>query len=528
MATETTPERAMRLPRSPSTHLPPPRPRRRRLVRLSVWGVAAIMIAWAAAVALNATVFHKAVETGKPLTHKVVRGDMKVTLTEEGNVESSGNLDIKCEVAGGTKILWIVKDGTQVKKGDQLVKLDSSAIDEKVGTQQIACEKAGAAQIEAEKSYFAGKIAVQEYLEGTFVKEAQKADSEISVALQNLRSAENVLQHAQRMARKGYITALQRDAQAFALERAKLDLANARTVKHVLVTFTKPKMVEELQSKRDTSQAKMKSEKASSELEQARLKRLLEQVAKCVIHAPRDGMVIYANNEWGRWNQQSKEIEEGATVYERQSIIRLPDLSDMQVDMMVHEAKVNTLRKGMSATVRIQSKTYSGTVLSVANQAQQSSWFSPGVKEYSTIVKIDGRSTDLKPGMTAAVEVQIAQLRDVLSVPVQAVAEQHDKHYCWVNTSSEPARRGVTLGLENTTHVEIKSGLNEGDEVVLNPRKFAGESSGTTRDSKKAKEQPPKAPPRSAPSPSKGSPPATSGAKVESTAQSSPARGKSR
>jgi hypothetical protein len=51
-------------------------------------------------------------------TLPVEKGNLLITVTEDGNVESANNVDVKCQVAGGSTILWIVKDGTQVKKGD--------------------------------------------------------------------------------------------------------------------------------------------------------------------------------------------------------------------------------------------------------------------------------------------------------------------------------------------------------------------------------------------------------------------------
>ena len=183
-------------------------------------------------------------------------------------------------------------------------------------------------KIEAEKTFSAAKIAVQEYIEGTYPQSVQTADVAITVAMENLRSAENSFQHAQRMARKGYVTSLERDARAFAVERAKLDLETARLAKEVLEKFTKPKTVEDLESKRDTAEAKMHSEEAAFELEESHgSSGCKTQLEKCVIRAPQTGMVIYANEPGGQRGQQAVQIEEGAAVRERQSIIRLPDLA---------------------------------------------------------------------------------------------------------------------------------------------------------------------------------------------------------
>src|SRR5690554_730092 len=68
-------------------------------------------------------------------THRVSRSDLVITVTEDGNLESASNIDVKCQVAGGSSILWIVPDGSVVQKGDKLVELDAAAIEDQINTQ---------------------------------------------------------------------------------------------------------------------------------------------------------------------------------------------------------------------------------------------------------------------------------------------------------------------------------------------------------------------------------------------------------
>jgi RND family efflux transporter MFP subunit len=406
------------------------------------------------------------------LTHPVTRGELLITVTEDGNLESAQNVDIKCEVAGGSTILWIVEDGKEVAQGAELVRLDSAQLEDQINQQRIVFEKARATHIQAEKDYEVAKISVQEYLEGTFRQNLEKVSADITIAKANLTAAENSLQHTERMFRKGYVTPLQLDTQQFAVDRAKLDLAAAATAKDVLEKFTKVKTLQDLQSKRDTAEAKKNSEKAAFDLEEGRLKRLETQLKKCLIHAPKSGMAVYANElSRGRMGpQQTSEIKEGATVREQQAILRLPDLSNMQVKVTVHESKVDRVHRGMRARIRIQGRDFQGTVISVANQPEPGSFFSAAVKEYATIVKIDGESKELRPGMTAEAEILIAALTDVISVPVAAVFEHRGQAFACVAKDGKVEKRAVELGMTNDKAVEIKRGLEEGEQVVLNPR----------------------------------------------------------
>ena len=453
-----------------------PRRRAKRGMRLWIWLVVLAGIGgWAWVFADPIRALFSAGPQQNVLSQPVKRGDLVITVLEDGNVESASNVDIKCEVAGGSVILSIVPDGTHVKKGQQVVELDSSTISENVSAQKIVLEKAIAARIQVEKEFSAAKIAVEEYLEGTFVKEKQGFEAQIKIAMENLRSSENTLQHTERMGRKGYVTPLQLEAQRFAVERAKLDLNTAQTALNVLEKFTKAKMLEDLQSKRDSAEARWRSEKAACDLEEQRLKRFQTQLEKCIILAPQDGMVIYANEMGGR-SSQSVKVEEGAAVRERQSIIRLPDLSQMQVKCLVHESKVEQLMPGQRAHVKLLDRVFQGVVRFVGNQPEPGSFFSSNVKEYAAYVRLEGEVQDIRPGMTAEVEILIAEKRDVLTVPVQAVVEQDRKTHSWIRTAHGIERRTVVVGASNSERIEIKDGIAAGEEVVLNPRAVIAEA----------------------------------------------------
>ena len=428
------------------------------------------------------------------LTAPVQRGDLLVTVTEDGNLESAVNIDIKCEVAGGTSILWIVEDGKEVKKGEKLVEFDSSALEEQINQQRITFEKARAAKIQAEKDYAAAKLAVDEYLEGTYVQQLQDQEAQITIGLENLRSAENTLEHAERMFRKGYISALDLESQRFAVQRAQLDLDSAKTAQNVLQKYTKVKTVQDLESKRDSAEAQMRSEGASFDLEESRLKRLEAQLEHCIVTAPADGMAVYANEQRGRFGGSSQpQIEEGAMVRERQTILRLPDLSKMQVKVNVHESKIEMLglawKKAMAAgnnlpaRIQIQNRILDGALSNIANQPEPTSFFSGNVKEYATTVSIEGTPEGLRPGMTAKCEILVDDLHDILKIPVAAVVELNEGYFAWVKTRTGLERRPLVLGATNDQFVEVKDGIKEGDLLVLNPRTMVKEARGE-RDAK--------------------------------------------
>lgn len=446
-------------------------PRRRHRVWLgSVLALAAVLAAAGGLLAAYRYVYSGAAgASARVMTTPVKKADLLITVTEDGNVESANNVELKCMAPGPLTILEIVSDGSHVKQGDRLVRLDSSSIEDAILAQEIAVAKAEAAKISAEKDFSAAKIAVAEYEQGTFRRDLRRAEADIVVAKQNLSTAENQLTYSRGMHRRGYVTKLEVESKEFAVEQAKLDVEVAEVTKEVLEKFTKAKTLEELISKRDGAEALMNSEVAAFTKESNQLKRLEDQLAGCAITAPQDGMVVYANDRTNPF-QQGPKIELGAQVNQFQAVVRLPDLKNMQVRALVHETKIDQLHAGMRVRITIQDRQFQGEITSIANQPEASNFFTGNAKEYATLIKIDGEPAELKPGMTAEIEVLVSQKKDVLQVPVQCVVERGGKFRAFVKTPSGIESRELALGGTNDTVLEIVDGLKEGELVLMNPR----------------------------------------------------------
>jgi RND family efflux transporter MFP subunit len=302
--------------------------------------------------------------------------------------------------------------------------------------------------------------------------------------LQNLASAENIATHSEKMLRKGYTTPLQHQSNVYAVKKATLDLELQKTTKMVLEKFTKVKTLEDLESARDSAEAQFKSDTGAYDLEAAKLKRLENNLKKCEIIAPQDGMVVYANDLSGgpRGGQQTPKIEQGAAVRQYQAIIRLPDLTKMQVKTLVHESKIEQLRPGQRARIKVQGREAQGTITQVSSQPEASNFFGGGAKEYAAFVRVDGQAEGLKPGMTADVTVLIDERKGVLAIPVQCVVAQGRKAHAWIKQGDKIERRDLVLGATNDTLIEIKDGLSEGDLVLQRPRADVAEANADSRE----------------------------------------------
>jgi multidrug efflux pump subunit AcrA (membrane-fusion protein) len=415
------------------------------------------------------------------LLHTVARDNFELTVTERGEIEAFDVTEVRSLVKSnnttGNAILRIVPEGTIVKKGDFLVELDSSALSASRTSQKILVNAAKAAEVEAHNNYDVAVIAKREYLEGTYLQERQTIESEVFVAEENLNRAEEYFKYSQKLANKGYVNENQLEADRFAVEKAKKDLDTAKTKLKVLDEFTKPKQVSTLESAIQIAQAKWDSAKNSHELELEKLAEFDDQIAKCTIVAPQDGVVKYAHIMDGRGDQEFI-VEEGAMVRERQTIITLPNAASMRVNLNVNESLVQYIHPGLSAVIKpvgFGDRVLHGEVERVNQYAEPTGWRQANVKEYKAFVSIDEASPDLRTGMTAAVTVRCAEVPNALQVPVQTVYAHGDKFFCMLYENGNWQAREVKPGPTNDKFFVIESGLNEGEKVAMNPRAYVAE-----------------------------------------------------
>ena len=147
-----------------------------------------------------------------------------------------------------------------------------------------------------------------------------------------------------------------------------------------------------------------------------------------------------------------------------------------------------TTSEGQKAIVRVDAlpeRTFEGHVRTVAAVASQADAWISDVKLYQTMVMIDAEvlsdgtkkritGEELKPDMTAEVTITVDTVKEpVLTVPVQAIiggAEMGVTRQVYVKTPTGHERRDVKLGLYNEKVVEVREGLVEDEEVVLNPK----------------------------------------------------------
>jgi HlyD family secretion protein len=430
-------------------------------------------------------------------------------------VNGSGNEPTLHEVPMSPYTRVLVKPGDVVKAGDTLAadllfELDSASLEEEEKQQQIAVTKAGAdlkiaeEEIETQRGQNESDVAaarlaklladldLTKFEKGDSIQQANEIKAEITLAEEKLARAAENYDFSKRISKKGYKSQNDVEADRIARKQAQLERDIAVEKLRLLETFTFKRTIEELkavaaESIREFDRAGRKgialltqldAEKAARkltfEVESAKLERLRNQIVFCMVYAPQAGEVVYANNSnnWGN-NQQ---IEEGATVRQRQKIIKLPKLTEMKIDARVHESRISQVRVGLPVIVRVdayQDKVFRGIVHSVSSVSMTPNRRTPDLRQYETVVHLIDDAEKviiLKPGLTAKIEIIVEQRDNILQIPVQAVNAIGRKHFVFVVGKDGPEQREVLVGKSNDTTIEILDGVSEGEEVVLNPR----------------------------------------------------------
>jgi multidrug efflux pump subunit AcrA (membrane-fusion protein) len=332
------------------------------------------------------------------------------------------------------------------------------------------------------------ELAKDARLAGEAVQKRQKFETDILLAEEDLSTARDTYEWTAKLAQEDFVTETQRRQDEMAVTRSEIALESAKLAQELFITYEFPKQAETLLSdyeealrglsrtvKKARSQiaqsdAQLKSAEARYSLEKLQRDELVEQIGKCTIVAERAGLVVYGDNESRRYGTEP--IRAGATVYRNESIITIPDMTKMALKVNIHESHIQKVQKGQKASIAIEAfadRELTGEVSKIGMLPdEESSWLNPDLKVYKTTVVIDGSHDWLKPGMTAKVDILIEELHDVLYVPIQAVFTFEGKRVTYLaQLGREPERRYVETGQFNGAFVEVKSGLNEGDVVLL-------------------------------------------------------------
>ena len=330
--------------------------------------------------------------------------------------------------------------------------------------------------------------------DGEAKQRLRSLQDDLQVAQEELLLSRDRIAGQRRLESRGFITPTELEAEELNLNKANNKMEQEETSLKLYIQYTFPKEAEEKlsdyenavmsyqrQVKENIAEKAQEAARYSSaerkfNLERVKLMDVNEQIELATIIAQRPGLVVYgaADQNSMRYRSNSQEaIQEGATVRERQSILTIPDMREMAVKVNIHESAVQRVAVGQLVKVSVDAfpdEQLTGVVIKVAVVADSAnSFMNPDLKVYPTTIKIDGTHDWLRPGMSAEIDILVRSLEDVVYVPIQAVTYFDDERVVYVSNRGRTERREIEVGTFSDSYIEILSGLEAGEEVLLLP-----------------------------------------------------------
>jgi HlyD family secretion protein len=496
------------------------------------WAIISILLVSLTMVAANACSGGDAAETTQQLA-KVERGDLALTVTGDGSIKASR--DARLSFGSGGKVDSIyVDEGDKVKEGDVLARLDTSSLELARAQAEVALTQA---QVTLTQAQVTQKTAEQNLKDTRNTEDSLKQAlldaqidvrsaeydleqtrelyhwSDIETARSNVDDAEETLEEALR--KLGEYATLTEDGQyippeegteeiegykvwqkAVVQAQKRLDTAEA-TLRSMLsgndleeVAIDKLELesarMTEAQAQKDLDELnddialkQLELDKANESLDHARqsvelARQSLEQAQKdldeATIIAPFDGVVASIGAKEG------DTVSSPATA--AQPIVYLVDADAMELLVELDEIDIPEVELGQEAIIEIDAlpdAEITGRVVAIYPVPTTES----GVVLYNVKIELDSKKNPgVMIGMTASADIVIDRRSNTLIVPERAINE-NDKgeNYVRVMIDGKIQERTVVTGLSDDFQIEILSGLDEGETVVVETKAKTSSSS---------------------------------------------------
>lgn len=418
-------------------------------------GVAAIGIVWYSVYKMNAGVV--TVQTGR-----AVRQDLTSIVTASGEIRPENYTNVLGEGMGKINDI-AVQEGQTVRRGDVLLRLDN--------IQPGADVKAQQASIDADTS--AMKVAEANYESAVATLQQQQA---------NLDKAKFDWQRSQQLFSNQLISKQDYDA-----SKATYDGAVAA------VTAAKAQL--------DASHATRNQASYNLQQGQAVLTHQEDILHKTIYRAPIAGIVSYIAVRVG------ENVVPGIQNAQGSFLMTISDMSVVTAEVMVDETDITNVKEGQPADVTIDAlpgKTFKGHVTEVGELAilrtsgqaamEETTANTQEARDFKVVVRLDHPPASLRPGLSATAKIQTAHKNDVVTIPIQALAERTQEeldeakngqngNVTLAAANDNPAntkeiqgvfviRDGkaqfvpVQTGITGVTDIEVTSGIRPGDIIV--------------------------------------------------------------
>ncbi len=382
------------------------------------------------------------------VTEPVKKGDLTASVSATGTLNPKVSVLVGTEVSGTIREIY-VDYNSMVKKGQVLLKLDQDLFKAQVAQYSANLQSAEARLMELQ----AGRGMQASDVQTTIDQKKATLDKDKANFDRNVK-----------LFKQGMISGMDLDAarEAYLVAKAQYEQAGGETAKNAV------------------TDAQIAGAKAQVAQARASLNTAETNLAKTVIKAPMDGIVVDRNVEVG---------QTVAASFSTPTLLTIGELGLMQVSVSIDEADVGQAQVGQEADFTVDAfpnRVFKGKVSKI--------YYSPvtvqNVVTYAGIVEVENPEKLLRPGMTANVKVITSRKKDVLMIPNSALRIKLDKQKkqektapgtktVYVMKGGKPQPVSITTGVTDFMNTEVTSGLEAGDVVVVDTTgKTANKSAG--------------------------------------------------
>jgi len=277
------------------------------------------------------------------------------------------------------------------------------------------------------------------------------------------------------------------------LEKAKLDLRTAEVKSNIEAAILKlaveqaeadfKQMESEVKLKEVSYDAQLKAQELLAKKDDIRLERSGLDLEKMKLRTSVGGLVVLETISRG--GGTFEQVRAGDQVTPGTFFMRVVDMSEMTIDSVLNQVDSQSVHIGQTAIVRLDAypeMALKGRVVGLGSMATSGQsgrrFFGSGsraeyVKTVAVKIAIDEADPRVTPDLSASVDILVGDEPDQLIIPRSAIATRDGETLVWVRENGKFAERKIELSGGNFVQVAVTSGLNEGEEVALQPPTMA-------------------------------------------------------
>jgi len=385
-------------------------------------------------------------EPQKPVfkTSEILRGDLLVKISATGIVEPNFKVEVKSK-ASGEVLSFPFEEGDYVKKGSLLLQLDKS--DEK---RNVAKARTELASSSAKLKKAETALLLQKTKYDSDIKSSQ---SEIATALANLKESEDKLKRQNELFGKKFVSQESLDAAKTLFKVNQEKLVQAQTRHQAAKDSIHDITMKENEIELVLSEVK-RSDIAVDETE--------ERLDETEIFAPINGVIIEKLVEEGQIIASGISNVSGGT-----AIATIADMSRLFIIADIDETDIGSVKIGHAVQITADAfpnEVFKGKITRIAPQ---------GVIDNSITIfkaKIEIKGTGkilLKPMMSANIDIVTHQVKDTVYVTRAGIRKDEEGEFAVILKNDQPEKVRIKTGIKNPIHIQIISGLNPDEEVIL-------------------------------------------------------------